>query len=38
VTDAYLVQLARARGSRLASFDQAMAQLHHDVVDLVPHS
>lgn len=36
VTDAYLAQLARARRSRLASFDQAMARLHHDVVDLVP--
>ena len=36
VTDAYLAQLARARGSRLATFDQGMAKLHHDVVDLVP--
>ena len=36
VTDAYLAQLARARGSRLATFDQAMAKLHNDVVDLVP--
>jgi toxin-antitoxin system PIN domain toxin len=36
VTDAYLAQLARARGSRLATFDQAMVKLHHDVADLVP--
>ncbi|MGH3202067.1 MAG: TA system VapC family ribonuclease toxin [Streptosporangiaceae bacterium] len=38
VTDAYLAQLARARRSRLATFDQAMAKLHHDVVELVPDS
>jgi uncharacterized protein len=38
VTDAYLAQLARVRGSRLATFDQAMAKLHDDVVDLVPDS
>jgi toxin-antitoxin system PIN domain toxin len=38
VTDAYLAQLARARGSRLATFDQAMAKLHHDVADLIPDS
>ncbi len=38
VTDAYLAQLARTRGSRLATFDQAMAKLHSDVVDLVPDS
>jgi uncharacterized protein len=36
VTDAYLAQLARARGSRLATFDEAMAKLHADVADLVP--
>jgi hypothetical protein len=36
VTGAYLAQLARGRGSRLATFDQAMAKLHDDVVDLVP--
>ena len=36
VTDAYLAQLARAHGFRLATFDQAMAKLHHDVADLVP--
>ena len=38
VTDAYLAQLARARGSRLATFDQAMAKLHDDVAELVPDS
>ncbi len=36
VTDAYLAQLARARRSRLATLDQAVAKLHDDVVDLVP--
>jgi uncharacterized protein len=36
VTDAYLAQLARARGSGLASSDQAIAKLHDGVVDLVP--
>jgi uncharacterized protein len=36
VTDAYLAQLARARGGRLASFDQGLAELHRDVVDLIP--
>jgi len=36
VTDAYLAQLARARGSRLATFDQALAKLHRDVTELVP--
>jgi hypothetical protein len=35
VTDAYLAQLARSHRGRLASFDQGLAQLHHDVVDLV---
>jgi uncharacterized protein len=38
VTDAYLAQLARARGARLATFDQAMAKLHGDVADLVSAS
>jgi uncharacterized protein len=32
VTDAYLAQLARGHGGRLASFDQGLAGLHHDVV------
>jgi uncharacterized protein len=36
VTDAYLAQLARSRDSRLATFDQAMAGLHADVVELIP--
>jgi toxin-antitoxin system PIN domain toxin len=36
VTDAYLAQLARARQARLATFDQAVAKLHHDVAQLVP--
>ena len=36
VTDAYLAQLARARGSRLATFDQALAKMHDDVTELVP--
>ena len=38
VTDAYLAQLARAHRGRLASFDQGLAELHRDVVDLVPTS
>jgi uncharacterized protein len=36
VTDAYLAQLARAHGSRLATFDQALAKLHDDIADLIP--
>ena len=36
VTDAYLAQLARGRGARLATFDQAMTKLHDDVAALVP--
>ena len=36
VTDAYLAQLARAHGARLATFDQALAKLHHDVAELIP--
>ena len=38
VTDDSLAQLARAHGSRLATLDQAMARLHHDVAELVPDS
>jgi toxin-antitoxin system PIN domain toxin len=38
VTDAYLAQLARAHQGRLASFDKGLAELHRDVVDLVPAS
>jgi uncharacterized protein len=36
VTDAYLAQLARRHDGRLATFDQGLAKLHPDVVDLVP--
>lgn len=36
VTDAYLAQLADSRGSRLATFDQALAKLRANVVELVP--
>lgn len=36
VTDAYLAELARARDSRLATFDRGLAELHADVADLVP--
>lgn len=36
VTDAYLAQLARTHGCRLASFDQGLAKLHDDIVDLIP--
>ena len=35
VTDAYLAQLARANGGRLATFDQGLAELHNDVAELV---
>lgn len=38
VTDAYLAQLARDRGGRLATFDAGLAQLQVDVADLVPLS
>jgi toxin-antitoxin system PIN domain toxin len=36
VTDAYLAQMARRYSGRLATFDGGLAQLHADVVDLVP--
>jgi uncharacterized protein len=36
VTDAYLAQLARVHGGRLATFDQGLAKQHPDVADLVP--
>jgi toxin-antitoxin system PIN domain toxin len=36
VTDAYLAHLARTRGGRMATFDQGLAKLHHDVAELVP--
>ncbi|MGE0801644.1 MAG: TA system VapC family ribonuclease toxin [Lautropia sp.] len=35
VTDAYLAALAHSNGGRLATFDQGMAALHADVVELV---
>ena len=35
ITDAYLAQLARTRGGRLATFDRGLAQLAPDVVELV---
>ncbi|HET6953021.1 MAG TPA: TA system VapC family ribonuclease toxin [Acidimicrobiales bacterium] len=36
VTDGYLAAQARARGGRLATFDQGLAVIHADVVDLLP--
>ncbi len=36
VTDAYLAQLTRAHHGRLATFDEGMAKLHHDIADLIP--
>jgi uncharacterized protein len=36
VTDAYLAHLARSYSARLATFDQALANLHADVADLIP--
>jgi len=36
VTDAYLAELARNHESRLVTFDQGLARLHHDVAELVP--
>ncbi|GIF67819.1 ribonuclease VapC29 [Asanoa ishikariensis] len=38
VTDAYLAHQARTRGGRLATFDQGLAKLHHDIADLLPTS
>jgi len=35
VTDAYLAQLARENGGRLATFDEGLAGLHKDVADLI---
>lgn len=35
VTDAYLAELARAHGARLATFDEGMATLHSDVAEKV---
>ncbi len=36
VTDAYLAHLAKHHGARLATFDKGLAELHHDVAELVP--
>ncbi|MDG4826797.1 PIN domain-containing protein [Asanoa sp. WMMD1127] len=36
VTDAYLAYQARSRRGRLATFDQGLAKLHHDIADLLP--
>ncbi|MDR0417750.1 MAG: PIN domain-containing protein [Propionibacteriaceae bacterium] len=36
VTDAYLAQLARRHGGRLATFDQGLAAQHPDVAWLIP--
>lgn len=38
VTDAYLVQLARAHQTKLATFDRGLASLHGDIVEVVPSS
>ena len=35
VTDAYLAQLARQHGGRLATFDEGLAALHRDVSELI---
>jgi len=35
ITDAYLAQLARARGARVVTFDRGMAKLHSDVAELI---
>lgn len=31
VTDAYLVALAKSKGAKLATFDEALASMHPDV-------
>jgi toxin-antitoxin system PIN domain toxin len=36
VTDAYLAELTRRHGGRLATFDNGLAAIHSDVADLVP--
>lgn len=36
VTDAYLVQLARAHQAKLVTFDRGLAALHGEVVELIP--
>lgn len=37
VTDAYLAQLARKRGGRVATLDRRFAAASPDVADLLPH-
>ncbi|MBX3748401.1 MAG: PIN domain-containing protein [Verrucomicrobiae bacterium] len=36
VTDAWLAELARRRGARVATFDKAFAMLHPDATRLIP--
>jgi toxin-antitoxin system PIN domain toxin len=36
VTDAWLAELARRKGAKLATMDEALAKLHADVVFLLP--
>ena len=36
VTDAWLAELARRRGGRLATLDQGLVSQHADVADLIP--
>ena len=38
VTDAWLAELARRRGGRLATLDSALVALHGDVATLLPRS
>lgn len=35
ITDAYLAELARVNGGRLATFDRGLAAAHPDAVDLI---
>lgn len=36
VTDAWLAELARRKGAKLATFDKGLALAHPDVADLIP--
>ncbi len=38
ITDAYLAQLAHARGGQVVTFDRGMAKLHSDVAELIADS
>ena len=38
VTDAWLAELARRRGGRLATLDSALVAMHGDVATLLPRS